>query len=145
MQAYTATSIVLAGGLAIVFAACGGGGSTPTAPSGGGSTTTVPTVTITANGADPRTIEITAGQQVRFVNNDGTTREILSTPHLMHTDCPPINAVGVLSPGANKTTGGLEVVRICGYHDHRNPDDQRFRGQINVGTSQGPPPSYVRP
>ena len=129
MQAYTVASVAL---LAVAVAACGGG-------------TTVPTVTITANGVEPKTIEITAGQQVRFVNNDSTTREMLSTPHLAHTDCPAINAVGVLSPGSNKMTEGMTTVRICGFHDHRNPDDNRFRGQINVGTSQGPPPGYIRP
>jgi plastocyanin len=142
MQAYTVASTTL---FAVAFAACGGGGSAPTSPSGGGGTTTVPTVTITANGVEPRTIEISSGQQVRFINNDGTTREILSTPHLTHTDCPPINAVGTLSPGSNRMTDAMNTVRICGYHDHRNPDDQRFRGQINVGTSQGPTPGYVRP
>jgi len=103
------------------------------------------TVTITANGVTPQTVDISAGQQVRFINNDETTREMLSTPHLLHTDCPAINSVGALSPGANRTTGSLTVVRICGFHDHRNPDDQRFRGQINVGTSAGPGPSYIRP
>jgi plastocyanin len=142
MHAYTVASTTL---FAVAFAACGGGGSAPTSPSGGGSTTTVPTVTITANGVEPKTIEVSSGQQVRFINNDGTTREILSTPHEFHNDCPPINAVGVLTPGSNKMTDGLNAVRICGYHDHRNPDDLRFRGQINVGTSQGPAPGYVRP
>ena len=143
MQAHTLAAAAVAGGVVVALAACGGGGSAPTSP-GGGSANPV-TVTITANGIAPQTVEISAGQQVRFINNDDTTREILSTPHLMHTDCPAINAVGSLSPGSNRTTGSLTVVRICGYHDHRNPDDQRFRGQINVGTSTGPGPGYIRP
>lgn len=143
MHAYTLTAVAVAGGLVVALTACGGGGSAPTSPSGGSTNPVV--VTITANGVAPKTVEISAGQQVRFINNDGTTHEILSTPHLAHTDCPPINAVGTLSPGSNRITETLSVVRICGYHDHRNPDDDRFRGQINVGTSTGPGPGYVRP
>lgn len=143
MQAYTLTAAAVAGGLVVALTACGGGGSTPTSPPGG--STSPVTVTITANGVAPKTVEISAGEQVRFINNDGASHEMLSTPHLAHTDCPPINTVGTLSPGSNRMTDTLSVVRICGYHDHRNPDDDRFRGQINVGTSTGPGPGYVRP
>jgi plastocyanin len=134
----------LAAAVAVGLAACGGGGSssTPTAPSPGGGAT-VPTITITADGVAPKTIDIKVGQQVRFVNSDSRNHEMLSTPHLLHTDCPPINLVGNLTPGANKMTGNLNAVRICGFHDHQNPDDQRFRGQINVDTAEGPAPGYV--
>ena len=143
MQAYTLTAAAVAGGLVVALTACGGGGSTPTSPPGG--STGPVTVTITANGVVPKTVEISSGEQVRFINNDGAPHEMLSTPHLAHTDCPPINTVGTLSPGSNGMTDRLSVVRICGYHDHRNPDDDRFRGQINVGTSAGPGPGYIRP
>ena len=142
MRVYTMTAAAAAGLMLVGFAACGGGGSSPTSPSGGG---TVATVTITANGVTPTTLQITAGQQVRFVNNDATTREMLSTPHLVHDDCPAINAVGSLAPGADRMTDRLNTVRICGFHDHRNPDDMRFRGQINVGMSTGPGPGYIKP
>ena len=141
MRIHTLTGAAAAGSMALVaFAACGGGGSSPTGPSGGGNVTTV---TISATGVSPSTVQISAGQQVRFVNNDTTTREMLSTPHLVHDDCPAINSVGSLAPGDSRTTDRLNTVRICGFHDHRNPDDQRFRGQINVGTSTGPGPGYI--
>ena len=143
MQAHTWTAASIAGGLAVALTACGGGGSTRTSPPGGSNNPV--TVTITANGVAPKTVEISAGQQVRFINSDGTTHEVLSTPHLTHTDCPSINTVGSLTPGSNRLTDPLSAVRICGYHDHRNPDDDRFRGQINVGTSTGPSPGYIRP
>jgi plastocyanin len=142
MRLHILTAATAVGLMAFGLAGCGGGGSSPTSPPGGGG---VATVTITASGVSPTTLEISAGQQVRFINNDGTPHEMLSTPHLAHTDCPAINVVGVLAPGANKMTDRLNTVRICGYHDHSNPDDQRFRGQINVGTSTGPGPGYIRP
>ena len=145
MQTYTSIAGVIGGALVVAFTGCGGGGSSPMSPPPAGGGTTTVTVTITASGVAPKTVELSAGQQVQFVNNDGVPHEMLSTPHLAHTDCPPINAVGTLSPGANRMTGNLTVVRICGYHDHRNPDDDKFRGQINVGTSAGPAPGYIRP
>ena len=142
MRAYTLTAAVLGAGLVMASSTCGGGGSPPTSPGSGGSGPV--TVTNTANGVTPKIVEISAGQQVRFINNDSATHEMLSTPHLFHTDCPPINSVGNLAPGGDRATGSLNVVRICGYHDHRNPDDDRFRGQINVGTNSGPGPGYIR-
>jgi hypothetical protein len=30
-------------------------------------------------------------------------------------------------------------VRGCGFHDHMNPDDNRFRGQVLVGLGAGDP------
>ena len=139
MRTRTCAAAVLAGFVGV--AACGGG-SSPTSPPGG---STVATVTITANGVSPTIVRISAGDQVKFVNSDTATHEMLSTPHLTHTDCPGINSVGTLGPGTERTTARLDEIRICGFHDHRNPDDQRFRGQINVGTSTGPPPGYIRP
>ena len=138
MRACTLTAAVVAGAVVVGVTACGGGYSSPPA----GSTVTV---TISANGASPKTIEISAGTRVRFVNTDAATHEILSTPHLAHTDCPSINTVGTLGPGAERTTDPLNNVRRCGYHDHLNPDEDKFRGQINVGTSSGPAPGYVMP
>jgi plastocyanin len=133
--------------LVAVAVACGGGSggsnNNPTGPSGGG--TTQPTITITAGGVDPREINIRSGQTVLFVNNDSRPHQMLTTPHLRHDDCPPINNVDTLAPGASRMTGGMTVSRICGYHDHMNPEDNRFRGQINVDTSEGPAPGYIRP
>jgi plastocyanin len=143
-----ASGFGIAAAIALTVWACGGdgGGGNPgqptPPPSSGG---TIPTITITANGVDPKEINIHSGQAVRFVNNDNAPHEMLTTPHLMHTDCPSINDVGRLDPGASKNTSGLSVVRICGFHDHLNPDNQAFRGQINVDTTQGPAPGYIRP
>lgn len=122
----------------------GGGGGNPNQPSPPPGTST-PTITITANGVDPKQINIHAGQVVRFVNSDTRAHEVFSTPHGTHTDCPPINNVAMVNPGVTRETAAMNVVRICGFHDHLNPDDQRFRGQINVDTTEGPAPGYIRP
>jgi len=148
VQARLTSAFGVALAMAFTLGACGGGGDgggggSPTAPGGGG--TAQHTITITASGVEPKDITINAGQIVTFVNNDSRAHEMLTTPHLMHTDCPPINSVGNLNPGSSRATGNLNNVRICGFHDHLNPDDNRFRGQINVGTQEGPAPGYIRP
>jgi plastocyanin len=101
------------------------GGTTDPSP-------TVPTVTITAAGVNPKTIQIAAGGRVRFVNNDTAMHMMGSDPHPDHTDCPDINQVGFLLPGQSRETGNLVQPRTCGYHDHERPDVQALRGTITI-------------
>ena len=133
---------------------CGGGGggyssgtpTTPSSSSGGGTVGT--TVTITSSGVSNSTPRINLGDRVRFTNNDTKTHEILTTPHMVHTDCPGLNSVGSLAPGQSGTSDALTTSRGCGFHDHLNPDNNSFRGQVLVGLSSTDPippdPYYVR-
>ena len=123
---------------AAFFMACGSY-SSPTSP--GGSTGS-PTITLTATGIDPLVTHVSAGQQVRFVNNDTQNHEMDSDPFPGHTDCPPINDVGLLTPGQSKMTGTFPSSKSCGFHDHLNHDAKNFQGQILVDTSQ-PAPGYM--
>lgn len=140
--AHCAKNIALRGAaVAIVLwlAACGNGGSygTPTAPSTGDAAAA--TVTLTANGVSNATPRIALGQRVRFTNNDSRAHQVLSTPHGVHTDCPALNQIDMLSPGQSRDSSVLNDRRGCGFHDHLNPDDQRFRGQILVGLGESDP------
>jgi len=45
-------------------------------------------VTITSSGVSPRSLTVTPGTQVTFVNNDSRSHNIASNPHPEHTDCP---------------------------------------------------------
>jgi hypothetical protein len=38
----------------------------------------------------------------------------------------------MLNPGQSKTTGVLDIRRTCGFHDHVNETDPRWKGQIVV-------------
>src|SRR5262245_14898169 len=106
--------------LMVSLAACGG--KNPGSPSGGGNSGSPgpsgATVTITAAEGNPKSVTNSSGQSVTFVNNDTVSHEIASNPHPAHTDCPAINALGILNPGDMKLTNALTVVRSCGYHDH---------------------------
>ena len=131
-------------GLALAVSACGGGGSsTPSGPSGGtgggtsgggtGGATATATITIGANGAvSPSAVTITQGGRVTFVNNDSRSHEMSSDPHPSHEDCPPLDQVGFLAPGQTKTSGNLNTVRVCGFHDHNIPTAAGLQGRITV-------------
>jgi len=120
--------------------ACGGGGSSPTAPSGGGGgtggtggATSSATIIIGANGvASPSTVTVTQGGRVTFVNNNSRSHDMSSDPHPSHEDCPPLAQVGLLAPGQSKTSGNLNTVRVCGFHDHNLPTSTGLQGRITI-------------
>ena len=139
---------VVTAALLVGMAACGGGGGggngggNPAGPSGAPPNIGA-TVTITASGVSPQQVRIQPGEAVRFVNNDGVAHVPSSNPHPTHNDCPGINAAGTLQPGASGTTSSLSSLRSCGFHDHNNPDDTRFAGQILIGSAAPEPgPGY---
>ena len=131
---------VASAALAVAMACGGGGGSSPTAPSGGGTggggtggATSSATITISASGvASPNAVTITQGGRVTFVNNDSRSHDMSSDPHPSHEDCPPINQVGFLSAGQSKTSGNLNTVRVCGFHDHNLPASTGLQGRITI-------------
>ena len=126
-------------GVALATTACGGGGGTPSGPSGGtggggtGGATSTATITIGSNGSvSPSTVTITQGGRVTFVNNDSRSHDMSSDPHPSHEDCPPLDQVGFLLPGQSKTSGNLNTIRVCGFHDHNLPTVTGLQGRITI-------------
>jgi plastocyanin len=124
---------------AVAFACGGGGGGSATAPSGGGTSgggtsggSSAPTITITSSGVSPKSVEVSVGGRVIFVNNDRVFHEMQSDPHPEHTDCPEIGEVGPLSPGQTKQTGVFRIARTCGYHDHGQSENTALQGTIVI-------------
>jgi hypothetical protein len=117
---------------AMLLGSCGGG--TPSGPSNPGGSPADPsiTITVTTTGVTPKQLTVAQGTRVLFIDTDSRAREMTSDPHPEHNDCPEINNVGFISPGQTKETGNLNTVRTCGYHDHGNPEDARYRGQIII-------------
>jgi plastocyanin len=115
-----------------VMTACGGS-SSPTAPGGptSGTVTVGATITITSSGVSPATVSVDAGQSVMLVNNDSKAHEISSNPHPSHTDCPALN-FGSLAVGQSRTSNALTTARTCGYHDHLDPTNAAWQGQVTV-------------
>ncbi len=112
-------------------AACGSGSpSSPTTPAGPTVETT--TITITSSGVSPVAIAVRAGSQVTFINSDTRSHNITSDLHPDHEECPSINQVGVLVPGQSRQTGNLNTIRTCGYHDHDDAENRRWKGTIAI-------------
>ena len=90
------------------------------------------TITITNNVASPRQVTVAPGCRVTFTSNDAGRHDMVSDPHPEHTDCPPINSVGVLNRGQSRDTGNLNTVGVCGFHDHEHDQIEGLRGTITV-------------
>jgi plastocyanin len=128
-----AARAVLAGTIAALSAACGGGSSPSTGPSTGctaGPTST--TITISNNSVCPQNITVPRGTQVTFINNDSRTHDMTSDPHPEHTDCPEVNQVGNLVAGQTRQTGNLNTAKRCGFHDHIAFENAALKGSITI-------------
>ncbi len=79
-----------------------------------------------------KAVTISAGGRVTFVNNDTVFHDMRSNPHPIHTDCPPINDIGGLSPGQSRQTGVFTIAQTCGYHDHSQPSNSSLQGTIVI-------------
>jgi plastocyanin len=129
------TRILTAAALVLAGTGCSGGGSgsSAMAPSNGDTpSSSSATITISASGVSPKTVTISAGGQVTFINNDNQTHNMQSDPHPEHTDCPELASVGFLTPGQSRNTGNLNTKRTCGYHDHDNFANQKLQGSIVI-------------
>jgi plastocyanin len=114
-------------GAAAVLIASGCGGGSATAPSAD-----APTITFASTGVSPVEVHIPVGGRVIFLNTDARPHAVSSDPITVHTDCPAINDVGTLNPGQTGTTSPLTVARTCGFHDHTNETDPKWKGRIVV-------------
>jgi plastocyanin len=131
-----AANAIAAVGL-VAVAACGGGGGGGGTPTGPGTGTGSPgpsgaTITLANGTVSPKSVTISVGQSVTFINNDGRTRNVTSNPHPAHTDCPSVNAVATIGNGAQKLTNSLPTARTCGFHDHDDPENTNLQGTIIV-------------
>ncbi len=91
----------------------------------------VPTITLSASGATPKTMQIAVGSRVRFVNADSVDRAINSDPHPEHDACSELNQVGFLAPGQSRETGNFVQPATCGFHDQAF-GNEAFWGRITI-------------
>lgn len=116
----------------VLLSSCGGGGGGGTNPTPTPTPNNPNTFTISSSGVSPRELVVSPGTRVLFVNSDSRRHDMGSDPHPEHSDCPEINAVGILQPGQSRETGNLNTVRTCGFHDHDLPTNTTLQGRIII-------------
>jgi plastocyanin len=137
-----------AAAVVLVFTLLGcSGGNSPTTPTPPPPTGTTPppappppgpppstaTIVISANNTFvPAEVTVAVGGRVTFVNQNNRAHDLTSDPLHTHTDCPAIMDAGFIQPGQTKTTGPLNVARVCGFHDHMQENNLDLRGRIIV-------------
>ena len=105
-----------------LIAGCGSNPAAPGEPAA--------TITIGAAGVSPKEVRLSGWGFVRFVNADTKPHAMLSDPIDLHTQCPPLNRVGLLQPGESRDSGTL-TTGTCNFHDH-DDRSEAFRGRIVV-------------
>jgi plastocyanin len=116
--------------LSLAMAGAVGCSSSPSSTNPSGSSTAV--ITITGIGASPKSVTVPPGGRVTFANHDTKAHQMYSDPHPEHTDCPEFDQVGFLAPGESRTTGNLNTVRTCGFHDHGDFENASLRGSVVI-------------
>ena len=120
--------------LVLATVSCGGSSSSsvPSSPTPTPTPSTGATITITSSGVSPRSVTVSVGSRVTFVNNDTGAHDMSSNEHPEHTNCPAINQVGFLLAGQSRQTGNLNTARTCGYHDHNQSTNTSLQGTIVI-------------
>lgn len=85
-------------------------------------------IDVTSNGFSPGSVTMKAGGIVTWMNTDSAPHQVNSNPHPTHTDYPPLNTIGLLQPGQQKSLMFPTPGRY-GFHDHLNP---QYTGTVIV-------------
>ena len=90
------------------------------------------TITITGAGVSAKSVTVSVGQSVTFVNNDNKAHEIASNPHPVHGTCPSIESgLGTIGAGQTKTTHAFANAGTCGFHDHLDDGNASLQGAMS--------------
>jgi len=115
--------------------ACGSGSSgvSPTKPLLDPSQArTDPTVTITAAGVNPVDSHLDHPVTVTFINRDSVPHRPESAPEIGNGDCPEMEQVGTLAPGASGVVTIDKANYICSFHDGLQPTRLSLKGILVV-------------
>jgi plastocyanin len=81
--------------------------------------------------AVPEEVTIAVGERVSFMNHDATAYTVAGDRAPSSSDCPELNVVGMLAPGAVRTTEPFMAAKTCGFHVSRG-DAALLAGRIVV-------------
>ena len=84
------------------------------------------------SGVSPRSVTVSAGSRVTFVNNDSRVHDMNSDPHPAHTDCPEINQVGFLSAGQSRRRVTSNPPAPAAITNHNQDTNTSLQGTIVI-------------
>lgn len=82
--------------------------------------TSAATIHVTAQGFEPRDVEIAKGESILFINDDASAHWPASDVHPLHTTCPGFDALRGLNTGEQYRVTFTKS-QTCPFHDHLNP------------------------
>ena len=90
-------------------------------------------VNLNDSGTEPRSLDVSKGDTVRFVNNGTRPFWVASDPHPVHNLCPGFDTVHGLVHGESWSyTFNFDAPRTCSYHNHVDVTTVTYRGSINI-------------
>ena len=121
----------------VVSAACGSITSTTTNPDEGlldpaQPRSATPDISVTAAGLVPIVLHVDYPVTVTFTNNDTIPHKFESAPELGWDNCPELNTLATLKPGAKVSLPFTEREAVCAYHDVAKPKDVPFQGYVVI-------------
>lgn len=90
-------------------------------------------VNLKDSGPEPRSLNISMGDTVKFTNNGTRPFWVASDPHPVHNLCSGFNASHGLVHGESWSyTFNFGSSKICPYHNHLDPTTTLYSGVINI-------------
>lgn len=90
-------------------------------------------VNLKDSGPEPRSLDISKGDTVKFVNNGTRPFWVASDPHPVHSLCPGFDAShGLVHNESWSHTFKFDASKTCFYHNHVDPTTTLYTGVINI-------------
>lgn len=90
-------------------------------------------VNLKDSGPEPRSLDISKGDTVKFINNGTRPFWVASDPHPIHNLCPGFDAVhGLIHNESWSHIFKFDAPKTCSYHNHVDVTTVMYRGSINI-------------
>ncbi|GEM_PF-6253976 len=90
-------------------------------------------VNLNDSGPEPRSLDISKGDTVKFVNYGTRPFWVASEPHPIHNTCPGFDSVHSLVHGESWSyTFKFDAQKTCPYHNHIDVTTGLYKGSVNI-------------
>ena len=85
------------------------------------------------SGPEPRSLDVSKGDTVKFINNGTRPFWVASNPHPVHNFCPGFDAShGLVHNESWSYTFKFDAPKTCFYHNHVDPTTTLYTGVVNI-------------